>query len=402
MTKKLLQDSLNICMVGYFEYSGDARVRMYTKWLTDRGNFVDVICMYKFSNKKIVNEDGARIFNILNKDKQTRKFRYLLDYGISFLKLFFHITKLNFQEKYDIIHFHNMPDFLVFSGFFPKLFSAKLIIDIHDPMPEVYETIFEAEKSNLAMKFIIFEEKISCAFSNAVITANPHFRDNLVKRNIPEYKITVINNCPDPAIFLRKTSNEIKKTSHDKFTLIFPGTITPRYGLDVSIKALPYLIPEIPNLRLRIIGPLGEYSKSLLKMAKQLQVDDHVEFISSVPNTKIPEYLNDADVGIYPAIPGPHMSIAVPGKILEFAKMGLPIVSTRLKIVEEIFDNDSILFIEPGNYKQFARHIMKIYNDPTFRKELEEKVMNVIENKFSYTKEAETYYCLLNKLVMDQ
>jgi glycosyltransferase involved in cell wall biosynthesis len=396
------ENHIRVCLAGFFEYTGDARIRMYTKWLTERGDFVDLVCSHKFSNDPVVFQDGARIYNILKKANKESRSRYIFDYAISFLKLVFYVTKLHFQEKYHIIHFHNIPDFIVFAGLLPKLFGVKLILDIHDPMPEVYISKFEAGKSNLLMKLLILEEKISCFFSDAVITANGHFRDNLVKRDIPKEKITVINNCPDPAVFTRKSDNKNKSTSPDKFTLIFPGTIAPRYGLDVAIKALPYLIPVIPNVRLRIIGPLGEYSNSLLNLARTLQVNDYVEFISSVPNTDIPQFLEAADVGIYPAIPGPHMSIAVPGKILEFAIMGLPIVSTRLQIVEEIFDNDSILYIEDGNYKQFASHIMKIYKDPSFRRELEEKVTNIVEDKFSYVKEAQNYYCLLNKLVMDQ
>ena len=393
---------LKVCLAGFFEYSGDARIRMYTKWLIEKGIIVDLICSHEFSNDPVVYQDGARIHNIYKRDNKASKFRYILGYALSFVKLIFSVTKLYFHEKFQILHFHNIPDFIVFAGLIPKLFGARLIIDIHDPMPEVYESIFKTEKSNLVMKLIVFEEKISCAFSNAVITANQHFRDNLVKRKIPENKITVINNCPDPAIFSRNTSNDNKKNGEDKFTLIFPGTIAPRYGLDVAIKSLPYLIPEIPNVRLRIIGPLGEHSNALEILAKQLQVDDYVEFISSVPNTEIPKYLEAADVGIYPAIPGPHMSIAVPGKILEFAKMGLPIVSTRLQIVEEIFGEESILFFETGNYRQFAFHIMKIHNDPSFRRALEEKVVNIAEDKFSYVKEAQIYYCLLNNIIKDQ
>lgn len=399
MTSNFQQRPIKVCMVGFFEYSGDARVRMYTKWLTEQGNFVDLICCYKFSNDPVVYEDGARIHNILKKNNKDSKFKYLIDYNLSFIKLVFRVTGLFLQEKYQIIHFHNIPDFIVFAGLLPKLFGTALVIDIHDPMPEVYVSKFEPGKSNLGMHLIQFEEKVSCSFSNAVITANHHFRDNLLKRGIPSEKITVIKNCPDPEIFFRNTREKQNLTDNDKFTLVFPGTIAPRYGLDIAIKALPYIKSRIPNVLLRIIGALGEYSDFLVNLAKKIQVQEQVEFIASVPNTEIPKYLEAADVGIYPALPGPHMSIAVPGIILEFAIMGLPVVSTRLKIIEEIFDNDSVLFFEAGNYKQFAFQIMKIYNNPSFIKQMEERAVKIVEEKFSYHKEAEIYFSLLSKLV---
>ena len=399
MTKKSQQNSIKICMVGFFEYTGDARVRMYTKWLTDHGNFVDVVCKHAFSKQKIVNEDGARIFNILKRVNKTSKIRYLFTYGISFLKLCFHVTKLYFQEKYDFIHFHNIPDFLVFSGSLPKIFGARLILDIHDPMPEVYISKFSEKVSDLTLRLICFEEKISCAFSDGVITANHHFKNNLVKRGIQPEKITIINNYPDPEIFKRERANESEPNDNQKFTLIFPGTIAPRYGLDIAIKAIPYMISRIQNLCLRIIGPLGECSDSLINLAKQLEVEEHVEFLSSVPNFIIPKFLQKADIGIYPALPGPHMSIAVPGKILEFAAMGLPIVSTRLKIVEEIFGDSALLFFEPGNYKEFAHHIINIHDDPLLRKNLSERAGRILEEKFSHDQERSKYFSLIERLM---
>ena len=30
-----------------------------------------------------------------------------------------------------------MPDFLVFSALIPKLLGAKVVLDLHDPMPEL-------------------------------------------------------------------------------------------------------------------------------------------------------------------------------------------------------------------------------------------------------------------------
>jgi hypothetical protein len=35
-----------------------------------------------------------------------------------------------------------MPDVLVFSSLVPKLLGAKVVLDLHDPMPELMEAIF--------------------------------------------------------------------------------------------------------------------------------------------------------------------------------------------------------------------------------------------------------------------
>ena len=46
------------------------------------------------------------------------------------------------RHRYDLIYIHNMPDILVFSALVPKAFGAKVILDQHDPMPELMMTIF--------------------------------------------------------------------------------------------------------------------------------------------------------------------------------------------------------------------------------------------------------------------
>jgi len=173
----------------------------------------------------------------------------------------FQLTKLYLQNHYDVIHFHNMPDFLVFTGIIPKLFGAKLILDIHDPMPEMFESKFPDQRESLGMKMVRLEEKLSTAFADEIITANPHFKRNLTSRGVQDSRITVIDNFPDLEYFCPTMRASRTDEKHNHFMLIFPGTIAPRYGLDVAIKSLPFLREKIPSIHLLLVGRLYEYSK---------------------------------------------------------------------------------------------------------------------------------------------
>jgi hypothetical protein len=55
------------------------------------------------------------------------------------------LTRLHKQNRYDVIHIHNMPDFLVFAAWYPKLTGAKLILDIHDVVPELFASKFQTK-----------------------------------------------------------------------------------------------------------------------------------------------------------------------------------------------------------------------------------------------------------------
>ena len=136
-----------------------------------------------------------------------------------------------------MIHANNIPDFLVFAAVIPKLFGAKVILDIHDPIPELF--LLKKKSSNPLSKIMyhlmVFTEKISAAFSDAVITVNSTVKSNLVKRGIPAEKVSVVRNLPDLTLFDHNQYAAKVASANGQFRLIFPGTIKPQYGLETAI-----------------------------------------------------------------------------------------------------------------------------------------------------------------------
>ena len=64
-----------------------------------------------------------------------------------------HVAKsLAKARDYDIVHVHNIPDFLVFSALVPKLTRARLILDIHDLVPELYAGKFGSSNRSIALR----------------------------------------------------------------------------------------------------------------------------------------------------------------------------------------------------------------------------------------------------------
>ena len=64
-----------------------------------------------------------------------------------FVKSMAFLTRSHLKEKYDLIHVHSVPDFEVFAALFAKLGGAKVILDIHDIMPEFYVSKFNSTRS---------------------------------------------------------------------------------------------------------------------------------------------------------------------------------------------------------------------------------------------------------------
>jgi len=59
----------------------------------------------------------------------------------------------------------------------------------------------------------------------------------------------------------------------------------------------------------------------------------------------------------------------------EMATVGLPIVATRLAVLEDIFGEEAIAFVPPGDPQALADKIIELYRQPELRKRLAENAL---------------------------
>ncbi len=150
---------------------------------------------------------------------------------------------------------------------------------------------------------------------------------------------------------------------------------------------------------MQIIGMKDGYGDELLQLAEKLGITPNIEFRPMVPPDQIPSLLLAADVGIYPALKDIHMNVATPTKVLEYAAMGLPIVSSRLNMVEEMFGESAVMFFEPGNEKQFAQCIIRLFENPAIGIEMVKNMDQIFVRKHSWKNEFNSYFELLGRLL---
>lgn len=391
---------MKVCMLVHQNYFRDQRVIRYADSLIEKGHQVDVICPF---DKKL---------NFMKKDSLVRAYtipvfhgnsnhlaEYLIEYGIAFIFYFFSLTWRFLLQGYDVIHVHNMPDFLVFAAIFPRLFGAKVILDIHDPFPEFYQSKFKASPTSRLTKSLYFEERVAINFSQAIITANDNFKINLMKREVPEKKITVVRNFPDRTVYDRnKVAAEVQE-KEDKVILVYPGTIAPRYGLHIAIKGISLLVDEFPNLELRIIGPETVYKQELRTLVEELGVSRVVNILPPVAMEEVPKTLAMATMGIYPAFPDPHMDIAIPTKVLEFTVMGLPVIASCLTVIEQLFEHGKVYTFTPGDHEEFAEVLRKCILDREGLSATVEINDTKLLPEWNWALERERYFSLLAQLM---
>src|SRR6266496_798535 len=163
------QKKLNVCMIAYSVYDSDNRILRYAETLQKAGHHVDVVALSidKTLGHHVVNGvDVYRVQYRSRREKATVSFLFLI--LLFCWRAMLRVIGLQLRKKYDVIHVHSVPDFLVFIPWLPKLAGAKIILDIHDILPEFYASKFGCTQTALTFRFLRQVEKLSCGFADHV------------------------------------------------------------------------------------------------------------------------------------------------------------------------------------------------------------------------------------------
>jgi glycosyltransferase involved in cell wall biosynthesis len=353
----------NICMIAYSNYSTDARIRREAETLASLPGYdVSVLALKEATLPRIYSLDNVRVQELnLTKYRGKSNIRYLTSY-FKFLSLaFFACNKLLSKNSIDIIHVHNMPNFLVFSAIVPLAFKKKLILDVHDTMIETYSTKFSSFSSTLLSSILHFEEALSCVLAHKIICVNHIQRDALVNRGIPKDKIVISMNVPDPKRFNGTEGIEDRPGGSINFKIVYFGTITKRLGVDLALQALAKLNGRIRGLEFHVIGE-GEDKEEFMRLSNKLGLEEAVHFSENILQfEELITILKGMDLSIVPNRRNSATELMLPVKMLESVALGIPVVAPRLKTIDYYFSDDMVYFFEPDNVDSLAEAVWSAY-----------------------------------------
>lgn len=349
--------SRTICMIAYANYFTDARIKNYVDALLKDGYQVDVFALGRDEQTR----PGLRVFCLMSKVWSKKALPYFLS-QIWFLLLVSIKVCLNFSYRhYSVVHVHNMPDFIVFGALIPKMFGAKVILDVHDTMPEFYATKFDLSLDHFFVRLIRLEERISVAFADHVITTNEMHMEAIINHGVPAKKISIVMNLGNPAIFYHRP----KPDPVNGLTLAYHGTVAERLGLDLILQAIRLAKPDCPDLRFVLIGD-GEFMPEVRRLVVEYALENIVQLKGWIAVEDLPAHLSDIDVGVIGnrRYTESHKNWMLPVKMLEYAAMEIPTIAPRLQVICRYFDEDSAFFYTPDDAEAMSQRIIELYRLP--------------------------------------
>jgi len=367
---------MKVCMVAYAFYESDSRIRQYTESLVRRGDSVDVIALRKKGQKHFEELKGVNVYRIQKRTVgEKRKLSYLFKILLFLLKSSIFLTRKHLRNHYELIHVHSVPDFEVFAAWWPKLTGAKIILDIHDVVPELYASKFNASTASILFKSLVLAERVSTRFSDHVIVANHIWRKTLISRSVAKEKCTVCLNYPDQAVFFKKERGR----NNGKFILIYPGTLNWHQGVDIAIEAVAAIVDQMPDVEFQIYGE-GPERERLIRQVAKLGLNGKVVFKDLVPMETIAEMMANANMGIEPKRAASFGDEAFSTKIPEFLALGIPVIASDTKI-HKFYLNDSIVrFFRSDDPADLAESISVLRRRKHVRNEL-------IQNGLKFTEQ---------------
>lgn len=362
-------------MVGYTFYEVDNRVRRYAEALAKRGDEVNAIVLGKEGQVKEETLNGVRVYRIQTRVRDERRpITYLTKILTFFCRSMWFLAKQQMKARYDVIHVHSVPDFEVFATIIPWLMGTRVILDIHDIVPEFYASKFKVGEGSVAYRILLLVERLSCAYASHVIISNHLWHEKLTGRSVRAEKCTPIINYPDPGIF----SPRFLSSGRKEFVMCYPGTLNWHQGVDLAVEAMALLREKAPNLRLQIIGD-GPDREKLRTMIRQEHLDDRVTLVGMVPMEQVAETMMSVDLGIVPKRKNSFGNEAFSTKIMEFMAMGVPVLASDTRIDQWYFNEGQVQFFESENVGDLAAKVLELMNSSDDRNALRLRGMQFIE-----------------------
>jgi glycosyltransferase involved in cell wall biosynthesis len=388
------------CMIVHAYYPlGETRVEREALALVDQGYEVDVICLRLRTEPELAMVDGVRVHRLpvwrlkYGSGLITQLFEYLVFFTLAFIRL----TKLHRQRHYDVIQVHNLPDFLVFAALIPKLTGARIILDLHDLTPEFYAERGGLSLDSLPVRLIRWQEWMACRFANHVITVTELWRQALIERGQPAGKVTVVMNVADDRVFRRDTTLSAAHRDDGCFSLIYHGTLTQRYGLDLVLRAINSIRQTVPHIRLILHGG-GEYRETLVSLVNELGLQDTVQFSTrAMPTAELPQLLKKADLAVVPYRNGVFTGGILPTKLMEYTALGIPAIAARTPAIERYFDDTMVEFFEPGDADSLASCICRLYESPERLAELTQG-SDKFNRQYNWSQVSAEYVALVDRM----
>lgn len=301
---------------------------------------------------------------------------YLREYLIAAVRMRRITKRLQFENnvrasEFDAVIACNPPDFLLLLARPFARRGAGLILDYHDPSPELFESMFQ--RRGLIHRILIALEGWAVRSADVVMTVNEPFADLMHTRaGIARERVYVLITCPDPNFLFRVEPRPELRRGKDHLVL-WIGKMSRKENLPLLLDAADKLVNEQgrSDIAFAIVGG-GDVRDEL-----QIEIDgrglsDSVVLPGWADDELLRQWMATADVCVSLDEHSPMNDRSLMLKVMEYMAFGKAVVQFPLTEMKRLC-GDAGVYARNGDASDLAEKICALVDDPERAKHLGEQ-----------------------------
>lgn len=278
-----------------------------------------------------------------------------------------------------------------------RMHRARLVVEIRDLWPAIFVEL-GVLTNRAAIRMLETLELAAYRAADAVVVVSEGFRDDLVRRGVPNEKLHTIRNgadldrfhpaAPNPAIRRRLGAGP------DQTLVLYAGAHGIAHGLTTVAEAAAKLVGE--PVHFAFVGE-GAAKADLAAKVEELGLGN-VTMLGGVPRDDVPSLLAAADVCLAPLRDVPLFSSFIPSKIFEYLAAGKPVIGSVTGEPASILALAGAMVVPPEDSRALAGAIRTLAADPARRVAMGAAGHHYVAENFDRAALAQKYRHLIGRL----
>ena len=351
--------AVDIVHLAHSYFPADPRVKREALAAASTGRTVCVVALRGPGQAAEEEMDALQVLRLPGTKTRGGPFTYLSEY----LAFIWRCRRLLARDlrfrRVRIVHVHTLPDFLVWAATPARRRGARIILDLHEIFPEFTASKFPGAAGRLAGAVAKLLERQSRRRADVTITVNRPIAALLSSRSIGrQERLVLIHNSADPADYgpARLPEPHVRPRSGVPLELIYHGTLTRLYGVDIAIQGVALAVARGTAVHLTILGD-GQERDALARLVADLHASNAVSFEAQISQSALRERLTRADAGIVPTRLDGMTRYSLSNKLLDYVHLGIPVLAARLPSYADYLADNAAWFWNPEDPEHLAATI---------------------------------------------
>ncbi len=354
------------------EYLVDARVPNEARYLAQHGHEIYVLCINFDNRPHLETVEGVNIVRFdMSRGRKNRLFGIVNTFPLYNWIWAVEIKRFIINYKIETLHAHDL--YMAKPVFLTNLqLRLPITLDLHENYPAAVKGYTWA--NTFPWKILVRpgrwkkKEHRYLSYADNIVVLSEAFRQTLCNEypNLVTKKFAIYPNVPDVDWFLSLPVDRSISEHKTGFVLFYFGVIGIRRGMVSCFEALKQLIPNIPEIRLMLMGPVDKADQPLFNQyLNDPSIKEHIIYHPWKDVKELPSYIMASDICLAPFINSPQHDSGIANKVFQYMLFERPVLLSNSKPHQMLVDETHCGSIfKDTDVNDLTNTVLKMYHDP--------------------------------------